>query len=101
MARIGGIVCKTCIEENKGSEKCLCPRSKEEWVVKYKQNSRKTFKKDDREKYNSIMANEAEKEKYEAELEEEAFKAYKEKNIRPKIDSIAKIDEFKEIIKDF
>lgn len=100
MTRIGGIVCKTCIEESKQTEKCICPRSKEEWVVKFKQNARKIFKKDNKAKYDAMMSNETEKEKYEAELEEEAFKQYKDQNIKPKIDSIAKIEEFKVIIKD-
>lgn len=100
MSKIGGIICKTCVEENKQAEKCNCPRSKEEWVLKFKQNARKEFKKDDKKKYTSIMSNEAEKEKYEAELEEEAFNQYKEKNIKVKTDGIAKIEEFKAIVKD-
>lgn len=111
MKRIGGVVCLNCKDskDSKGSKDkegdsivttCLCPRSKDEWIMKYKQNERKALRNSNPGRYREILDDDFEKEKYEENLNENAFKEFENKKIKPKVDAISNIEAFKEIIFD-
>ena len=115
--KIGGVICKNCNHEFLGLDKdgneiegksknmqlepnfaCNCPRSKDEWVIKWKREKRIQDKKEKKDLVEQLRNDEFKKQ-YEEELEEEGFKAFEESGSQIRKDVIANIDNFMEIIK--
>ena len=104
MNKIGGVVCGNCVgkKDSQGNiidaQKCSCPRSKEDWLVKYKQEARTKLKKEDPVKFSEIKVEGKAKTKYDEQLDKEAFNKFEELKIQPKVDRIANIQAFEAII---
>lgn len=120
MEKIGGVICENCnkeylgicedkdgnnnkvIDNNKNLKEilkdCKCPRSKDEWIIKWKQERRQKDSKENPENHKSIINDPEKKKEYEQELDESAFKAFEDEGVKVKKDVIANIESFKEII---
>ena len=67
MKRIGGIICENCAEGDKEKvknlkegeifepSKCTCAKSKDEWILKFKQAERRKYKSENPEEYKNMM----------------------------------------------
>ena len=109
MDKIGGIVCFNCSTEEKPKEEvatkllnkkkeCICPKTKEEWCLKYKRDIRQKKFKENPTKYAELQNDKKATKKFEKELDEESFKQFAEQKIKVRQDAIANIEAFKEII---
>lgn len=112
MEVIGGVICENCnkeyldeVENLKSDEKptkdavreCLCPRSKDEWVIKWKQEQKQKDLKENKDDHKTKLENEEYLKEYEKNLDEKAWDSFKDSKISVKKDVIANIKVFKEI----
>ena len=119
---IGGVICKNCnsdyLEEldklskedvhklnayiQKPSieikKECNCARSKDEWVLKWKSEQKQINAKEIPD-LKAKLEDEKYAEKYENDLDEDAWAAFKKQNIKVKEDVVANIFNFTEIVK--
>jgi Ca2+ transporting ATPase len=118
MDKIGGIICANCeikskqklkekesegralTEHNDTKSECKCPRTKEEWKLKFKQNKRREIMKENPTKYHEDNKTDKLKTKFNDYLDDEADQEFKNQKIEVKEDAIANIDAFREIIQD-
>jgi len=119
---IGGIICKNCnidyLEEinklgNDNADKlnafiekpsieiqkeCACPRSKDEWIIKWKTDKKQKDAKEIPNHKSNIQQDEKYAETYEQKIDEEAWSTFKEKEIKIQEDVVGNIFNFKEIV---
>ena len=114
MERIGGVICQNCnedyvkevkeIEENglktrptkEINRDCSCPRSKDEWVIKWKQERKQKDLKEIPNHKNDLNDEKYAKE-YEENLDKEGWEEFEKQEINVKVDIVADIATFKEI----
>lgn len=109
MSKIGGIVCENCsnkkeVEMNKADEgnkiDCSCPKTKDDWIIHFKQAKRKEKRLQSAENWNKLISDPERYKFYENELDSLAFEEFDKQGIKIRKDVIAKIDEFKKIVED-